>query len=142
MEPLDAPTLALLRASAKDRTADGSFALCLPPFIALSPHLTVEPLWELHAYGRVVARWHDPALFIYILTRERAEPGWLALALDARVDPETALRPLAETQAQFAALAASAEAEAAQRALDDDASWRARRVHLLSPSAINLEDLL
>ncbi len=130
--------LTLLRASVRVRCSDGTFAVCTPPFICLS----LSGAWELHAYGKLQARHPDAGPILACLQRELTEPGWIAYALGASDDPETACASGWE-RAQAATLAATRATLAAQReAAADDASWRSRRLAQRNPASITLDDLM
>lgn len=132
-----------LRASVKrPGPADGTFALALRPHIIYRAAEGYEPaLWELHAYGRLQALSARPEPLLTALAREAAEPGFLIRLLNPALNCEDALLPAASLNARMAAAIAEAEARERSALEADDAAWRARRVQLLDPSAITLEDL-
>ncbi len=103
--------------------------------------LPADELFCLHAYGSPQCKSESAALLGEFLRRERGEPGFTRRALDPALDPETALLPDAALQARQSAAAAAEARRRLDAAEADDASWRARRVTLIDPSALSLNDL-
>lgn len=80
------PSIVLaLRSSIRWRINDGS--------IRPQPHIVLLPSDDAFAVwtdGRPQCSTGDPALACWLLRAERAQPGFVALILDTRTDPETA----------------------------------------------------
>jgi hypothetical protein len=136
MTPAD---LTLLRASITPslRSLGGGVNMGVPYIL----YLPADDLFCLHQGGSPQCKSADPALLGYMLRRERQEPGFIARALSPALDPETALLPAPALAARQSALDAQSASTARAREASEDAAWRKRRLQLLDPTAISLDDL-
>lgn len=140
LSPVD---VADLRVSVKrPGPSDGTFGQGIPPHLIYRPAQGFDgPGWELHAYGRLQAVSADPRPLLAALEREASDPAFIVRLLNPALDPETALLPRATLNERMRE--AIREAEARERsAIDaDDAAWRKRRVQLMDPARVTLNDI-
>lgn len=129
----------------RPQPSDGTFSLGLGAFIIYRPRdaqgLPQRLPWLLHAYGHPIAAAGAPEPLLACLEREATEPGFIARLCDSRIDIETALLD----SELFAQRMMRAAIESQQAAADidaaADAAWRTRRVQLLDPTRVSLDDL-
>lgn len=135
---LTAAHIQSLRDNRPARVSDGTATVLAVPFITWSAS---ENALVLHSGGYAVALSHDPAVLAACLANERAEPGFIARALDPAESCEEAALSLSRRALRQAAREASALGRATQEADARAAEDERLKWKYVNPASFDLDDL-
>jgi len=128
-----------LRASVSGPTrAMGGFVRLPVPHIIYVP---ADDRFALLRDGHLLASHRHIEVLGALLRTERQEPGFIARVLSPAEDPERALDAAPDRSARQQSAEAARQGAADALCAADAAAWERRRLSLLNPAAITLDDL-